>query len=606
MADFAATTEFIRSQLPPELHTPRVGIVCGSGLSGLAAVIHNIRKIPYESIPGFGTSTVQGHNSELAFGLLGKGGVPVVAMLGRFHFYEGHSLSTVVYPIRVMAKLGVKEIIITNAAGSLNPHIPVGTIVVIHDHLALPNLVGTNPLLGPVSSPNHQRFLPLSDAYSSSLRRLVFHAAHQLSLDNSALAEGTYAWVCGPTYETPAEGRFLRNAGADVVGMSTVPEVVAAKDEGLDVMVLSLVTNFVVIPSSYWSIREEVEAELAGKPVVLPTSQIVSHEEVLAIGKEKAEVMKSLVQRVVELLSEQENMSLAPFFFSSPIDVDIKLEGEDARKQVEMKTEKEKVVSCPVYYDGDSVSGTVSIHVRDGKKVVHEGIKVEFVGSIELFYDRGHHHEFLSLSQELAAPGEMRQAQTYEFNFKNVEKQYESYQGINVKLRYFIRVLISRRMAEVNKEKDIWVHSFRMPPDSNNSIKMEVGIEDCLHIEFEYNKSKYHLKDVIVGKIYFLLVRIKIKHMELSIIRRETTGSPPNQYNESETITKFEIMDGAPVRGETIPIRLFLGGFDLTPTFRDVNKKFSTRYYLNLVLIDEENRRYFKQQEITIFRIPEN
>jgi vacuolar protein sorting-associated protein 26 len=127
--------------------------------------------------------------------------------------------------------------------------------------------------------------------------------------------------------------------------------------------------------------------------------------------------------------------------------------------------------------------------------------------------------------------------------------------------------------------------------------------------------NRYHLKDVIVGKIYFLLVRIKIKHMELSIIRRETTGSPPNQYNESETITKFEIMDGAPVRGrsvilcpckgfliwclflgETIPIRLFLGGFDLTPTFRDVNKKFSTRYYLNLVLIDEENRRYFKQQ----------
>jgi vacuolar protein sorting-associated protein 26 len=115
---------------------------------------------------------------------------------------------------------------------------------------------------------------------------------------------------------------------------------------------------------------------------------------------------------------------------------------------------------------------------------------------------------------------------------------------------------------------------------------------------------RYHLKDVIVGKIYFLLVRIKIKHMELSIIRRETTGSAPNLYNESETITKFEIMDGAPVRGETIPIRLFLGGFELTPTFRDVNKKFSTRYYLNLVLIDEENRRYFKQQEITVFRIP--
>ncbi|KAK0480059.1 vacuolar protein sorting-associated protein 26 [Armillaria novae-zelandiae] len=303
---------------------------------------------------------------------------------------------------------------------------------------------------------------------------------------------------------------------------------------------------------------------------------------------------------------------MATFFFASPIDVDIKLSDEEARKSIELREEKEKVKSCPVYYDGDSVGGQASscfldiiVRVRDGKKVAHEGVKVEFVGNIELFYDRGNHHEFLSLSQELAAPGELRQSQTFDFNFKNVEKQYESYRGINVKLRYFIRVTISRRMAEVKQEREVWVHSFRMPPDSNNSIRMEVGIEDCLHIEFEYNKSKYHLKDAIVGKIYFLLVRVKIKHMELSIIRRETTGTPPNQYNESETITKFEIMDGAPVRGETIPIRLFLGGFDITPTFRDVNKRFSTRYYLNLVLVDEENRRYFKQQEITIFRIPE-
>lgn len=148
---------------------------------------------------------------------------------------------------------------------------------------------------------------------------------------------------------------------------------------------------------------------------------------------------------------------------------------------------------------------------------------------------------------------------------------------------------------------------------------MEVGIEDCLHIEFEYNKSKYvsqrcdiafdnmyeyryHLKDVIVGKIYFLLVRIKIKHMEIAIIKRETTGIGQNTFNENETIAKYEIMDGAPVRGESIPIRLFLAGYELTPTMKDINKKFSVRYYLNLVLVDEEERRYFKQQEIVLWR----
>jgi purine-nucleoside phosphorylase len=137
------------------------------------------------------------------------------------------------------------------------------TVVVIQDHLALPALTGMNPLLGPQPSPSYPRFLPLSDAYSPALRRLAFLASHHLSFDRSVLAEGTYAWVSGPTYETPAEGRFLRHSGADVVGMSTVPEVIAAREEGLNVLVLSLVTNFVVIPDKYRSIREEVEAEVS-------------------------------------------------------------------------------------------------------------------------------------------------------------------------------------------------------------------------------------------------------------------------------------------------------------------------------------------------------
>ncbi|KAJ3065491.1 Vacuolar protein sorting-associated protein 26B, partial [Podochytrium sp. JEL0797] len=303
-------------------------------------------------------------------------------------------------------------------------------------------------------------------------------------------------------------------------------------------------------------------------------------------------------------------------------DVEVVFSGEAERKVVETrapgsssqdKDGKDKDVAkekqrlrLPLYFDSEPVAGKVLVRVKDAKKLDHQGIKIEFVGAIELFNEKGPQTEFVSLSQELAAPGELRTSGTFDFEFKSVEKQFESYLGINVKLRYFVRVTIARRISDIVKERDLWVYSYRVPPDVNNSIKMEVGIEDALHIEFEYNKSKYHLRDVIVGKIYFLLVRIKIKHMELSIIRRETTGVPPNQYNESETITKFEIMDGAPVRGETIPIRLFLSGFELTPTYRDVNKKFSTRYYLNLVLVDEENRRYFKQQEITIFRIKDD
>ena len=179
--------------------------------------------------------------------------------------------------------------------------------------------------------------------------------------------------------------------------------------------------------------------------------------------------------------------------------------------------------------------------MSSGTALADDGWGADF-NDTEMFFDRGNHYEFLSLGQELAAPGDLQHPQAFEFNFKNIEKQYESYSGINVRLRYFVRVTVSRRMADVIREKDIWVYSYRLPPEMNSSIKMDVGIEDCLHIEFEYSKSRYHLKDVIVGRIYFLLVRLKIKHMELSIIRRETTGAAPNQYNESETLVRFEVI----------------------------------------------------------------
>jgi len=229
------------------------------------------------------------------------------------------------------------------------------------------------------------------------------------------------------------------------------------------------------------------------------------------------------------------------WLMSTPVDIDVVLEDTDERPTVDVKLDKNRREKAPLYLDGESVKGAVTIRPKDGKRLEHTGIKVQFVGTIEMFYDRGVHHEFLSLQTELAAPGELQHPHTFPFLFKNVEKQYESYSGINVRLRYFIRVTVSRRMADVIREKDLWVYSYRMPPETNSVIKMDVGIEDCLHIEFEYSKSKYHLKDVIVGRIYFLLVRLKIKHMELSIIRRETCGVPPNQYNESETLVRFEV-----------------------------------------------------------------
>ena len=224
----------------------------------------------------------------------------------------------------------------------------------------------------------------------------------------------------------------------------------------------------------------------------------------------------------------------------------------------------------PVFASSEAVRGAVEIRVPAGKKIEHLGIKVELIGQIEMYYDRGNFTDFTSLVRELDSPGVLLRDQRYQFDFGSVDKPYESYNGLNVRLRYFVRVTVTRNYTSGNmvKEADFLTLIAQPAPDVNNSIKMEVGIEECLHIEFEYDKVKYHLNDIIIGKVYFLLVRIKIKHMELAVIRREAAGAGAQQYNESETITKFEVMDGAPVRGECIPIRLFLANYNLTPTYR--------------------------------------
>ena len=168
--------------------------------------------------------------------------------------------------------------------------------------------------------------------------------------------------------------------------------------------------------------------------------------------------------------------------------------------------------------------------------------------------------------------------QSFKFSFKNIAKKYESYYGINVRTRYYLRVVATRAMGpNLTEEKELWIIKKEKQPTSNKNIKMEVGIEDCLHIEFQYNQEKYHLSDVILGNIHFLLAKIKIQHMDIELIRKEYVGEPGKEIVEQEVLGKFEIMDGMPVRDENIPVRLYLRPYDLTPTFRNVMKLFSVK-----------------------------
>ena len=299
-------------------------------------------------------------------------------------------------------------------------------------------------------------------------------------------------------------------------------------------------------------------------------------------------------------------------FFKSNPQVLIYLSGsEPPRPRRNVRQHGADPIEMQLFAGGDLVSGSVEISAPPGKKVEYKGIKLEFLGQVEL-PDRGGNHCFLASARVLeAAQGIMTSSKTYPFEFNN-EKIHDSYAGLNVRLRYFLRVVIERPYAmPYIKELDIAVENSQQSlvelqnDKPSKPIKLEVGIEECLHIEFEYDRGRYHLDDVILGKIFFLLVRIKIKYMELAVIRRESCGAPGTNgvaYNDSENIIRYELMDGAPIKGECVPIRLFLGPLALTPTYRSIANMFSVKYFLNLVLIDEEDRRYFKQQEVQLWR----
>lgn len=211
-------------------------VILGSGLGDFADTLQNPHAIAYKNIPHFQQSAVQGHEGRLVLGEV-LPGFAVACMQGRFHYYEGHTMDTVVFPVRVLRQLGLDFLIVTNAAGGVNADFKPGTLMLIEDHL---NLMGDNPLKGPNYDMLGPRFPDMSEAYNIEMRNLTKQVASEHHIE---LASGIYAGLSGPTYETPAEVRMLRSLGADAVGMSTVPEVIAANHMGLKVMGVSCITN---------------------------------------------------------------------------------------------------------------------------------------------------------------------------------------------------------------------------------------------------------------------------------------------------------------------------------------------------------------------------
>lgn len=260
----------IRSRAPAEVS---VAIVLGSGLGAFAEDLTDAVSIPYDEIPGFARSTVEGHAGKLVIGKAGE--VTIAAMQGRFHFYEGYSLEDVTFPTRVLKLLGVRTLVLTNAAGTLNIEFTPGSLMIISDHL---NLLGDNPLRG-VNDPRFgPRFPDLSSVYSPELQSVVIDEANRMGLE---VRRGIYAALAGPSYETPAEIHMLRSLGADAVGMSTVPEAIVARHMNVRVVGISCITN--------------LAAGVSDVPV--------DHSQVMATGERVREKFSELLQRIIPRLA---------------------------------------------------------------------------------------------------------------------------------------------------------------------------------------------------------------------------------------------------------------------------------------------------------------
>lgn len=254
---------------------PRIGMILGSGLGDLANSIQNPDVIPYSELPHWPTSTVFGHAGQLVIGTLEN--QPILVMQGRIHFYEGISMSQVTLPVRVMQRLGIEIMVVTNAAGAIHPDFVPGDLMLITDHLNFVGMAGFNPLIGPNMAEFGQRFPDMSQAYDRALNDLARKAAQENGIQ---LREGVYVGLSGPSFETPADLRFLRIAGADAVGMSTVPEVTIARHGNTRVLGISGISN---------------KANLDG-------NTLTTHEEVLEAGKVIAPKLEKIIRSVLRSL----------------------------------------------------------------------------------------------------------------------------------------------------------------------------------------------------------------------------------------------------------------------------------------------------------------
>ena len=272
-AEASAAARFIRAKLGKPTPLPKVAAILGSGLGSLARELTGARSIPYKTIPHFPVSTAVGHAGELVIGKLA--GTSLAVMSGRAHFYEGYSPRAITFPVRVLGLLGIRALVVTNAAGGINLEYGEGRLVLIRDHI---HLQGGNPLRGPNDDRFGPRFPDMSEAYSKELRGLAQKEAARLG---QKLSEGVYAAVPGPSYETPAEIRFLRTIGADLVGMSTIPEVIVARHMGIKVLGISCVTN--------------MAAGILDQPI--------NHEEVLDVGRRVQGEFLALLRAVIPRIS---------------------------------------------------------------------------------------------------------------------------------------------------------------------------------------------------------------------------------------------------------------------------------------------------------------